>query len=60
MFHYFSVVGEYAKIFPIIKYLISRNSYVGPIWIFIFGSDQTQINSARGEECSLLAETPVT
>ncbi len=26
---------------PITKYLFSRNSYVGPIWIFIIDTDQT-------------------
>ncbi len=29
----------------ILKYLFSRNSYVCPIWIFIFDTDQSQINS---------------
>jgi hypothetical protein len=29
----------------IIRYLFSRNSYVCPIWIFKFDTDQAQINS---------------
>ncbi len=33
---------------PLIKYLFSRNSYVCPIWIFIFDTEEEQINSADG------------
>ncbi len=37
---------------PIIKYIFTRNSYVCPIWIFLFNSDQAQSNSeqSKGEE----------
>jgi hypothetical protein len=34
---------------PLIKYLFSRNVYVCPVWIFIFDTDQAQINSAAGK-----------
>ncbi len=33
------------NLFLIIKYLFPRNSYVYPIWIFIFDTDQAQIYS---------------
>ncbi len=28
---------------PIIKHLFSRNNYIGPIWIFIFDTDQAKL-----------------
>ncbi len=38
---------------PIIKYLLSRNSYVCLIWIFIFETDQAHINSVTQENIIL-------
>ncbi len=36
---------------PIIKYLFSRNNYVGPTSIFIYPTDQTQINRVFASYC---------
>jgi len=47
------------QLLPIMKYLFLRNSYVSPMWIFIFDTDQAQSISGDVRPVILVHEMPI-